>query len=93
MNYKKDGSLPRVNKWQIRRRIARAPVNSHDPGENAPINTEAGLLMSGDIAAPGIDSLGGDHHDEVSWQWRHELVGETEDTELQKLVRSRTPSC
>jgi len=86
MNHKKDDSLPRVNEWQIQRRIARAPVNSHDPGENAPINTEAGLLMSGDIATPGIDSLGGDHHDEVSWQWRHELVGETEDTELLKTL-------
>ena len=64
------------------------------PCEDAPINTEAGLLMPGDIAAaPGIDPLGGDHHDEVSWQWRHELVGETEDTELQKWVRPRTSSC
>ena len=42
-----DGSVPRVNEWQLRRRVARAPEGSHEPGMDAPIITESGLLMPG----------------------------------------------
>ena len=50
-----DGSVPRVNEWQLRRRVARAPAHSHGPGANAPVITEAGLRMPG-IAEPPADT-------------------------------------
>ena len=37
--------MPRVQEWQLRRRVSRAPAGSHGPGEDAPIITESGLLI------------------------------------------------
>ena len=55
-----DGSVPRVNEWQLRRRVARAPADSHAPDESAPIITEAGLLRPGSDASVRIDDWDGD---------------------------------
>ena len=51
-----DGSVPRVNEWQLRRRVARAPANSHDVDDSAPIITESGLMMP--AAATTMDKVG-----------------------------------
>ena len=41
----KDGTVPVVNAWQLRRRVAPAPPGEHTPGAAAPIITESGLLV------------------------------------------------
>ena len=39
----KDGSVPRVNEWQLIRRVAPAHEFEHSPGEDAPELTECGI--------------------------------------------------
>ena len=41
----KDGSVPIVNEWQLRRRVAPAHPGEHTPGKAAPIITESGILI------------------------------------------------
>ena len=69
-----DGSVPRVNEWQLRRRVARAPAHSHGPGDDAPIITEAGLLIPGEIAAPRVDPLGGDPYSGDETEYKIDCV-------------------
>ena len=40
-----DGSVPRVNPWQLRRRVAPAAAHSHSPDADTPVITESGLLL------------------------------------------------
>ena len=40
-----DGSVPRVNEWQLRRRVAPAKPGEHTPGDDAPVITESGILV------------------------------------------------
>ena len=51
----KDGSVPRVNEWQLRRRVAPAPANLHGLPEDAPVITEAGVLLPGSSASMPLD--------------------------------------
>ena len=41
----KDGSVPIINEWQLRRRVAPAHPGEHTPGKAAPIITESGILI------------------------------------------------
>ena len=41
----KDGSVPRVNPWQLIRRVSPAHANSHGPDSSTPIMTERGYLV------------------------------------------------
>ena len=55
-----DGSVPRVNEWQLRRRVARAPAGDHAASDDDPVITESGLAMPGGVPQPMDDPLGGD---------------------------------
>jgi hypothetical protein len=55
-----DGSVPRVNEWQLRRRVARAPAGDHTASDNDPVITESGLAMPGEVLQPTDDPMGGD---------------------------------
>ena len=63
-----DGSVPRVNSWQLRRRVAPAPANEHSPDDTSPIITESGLLMPTNAATgPSVvvdgDAYAGDENE------------------------------
>ena len=55
-----DGSVPRVNEWQLRRRVARAPAGDHAASDDDPVITESGLAMPGGVPQLRDDPLGGD---------------------------------
>ena len=55
-----DGSVPRINEWQLRRRVARAPTGHHCVSDDDPIITESGLMMPGHNASITVDPVGGD---------------------------------
>ena len=44
-----DGSVPRVNEWQLIRRVTPASAGSHSPGADAPRVTESGTLVPGAV--------------------------------------------
>ena len=51
---------PGVNDWQLRQRVARAPEDGHEPGADAPIITESGLLMPGTDVTDEKPTVDGD---------------------------------
>jgi hypothetical protein len=53
-----DGSVPRINSWQLRRRVVPASEGEHSPGKDAPTITESGLRISPPPRDPRVNDPG-----------------------------------
>ena len=81
-----DGSVPRVQEWQLMRRLVPAAEDEHAPGDDAPDLTEKGIPLPTSGAAAqqpsqgsasaafGDGDIGGDEQEEDDESWEVECV-------------------